>query len=299
VQQLGASVYEGGLAYDAMSDTLYATGFLSSDPGTTRLFIIDRFTGTVTPFPGMGPTIDLSFGGLAIDPATGVLYGTGQNGFQSMALFTIDKNTGAATFVGQCGGECCKAPFGFQLNGLGFRGDGTLFANGYTLDNGASHLYALNLSSGEATDIGPHGVTVGRALKYSGLAFGADGTMYSLGSATSSTQALYSVDPLTGAATVVGDTVIPFGVDGGLAFAPDQPAPQPVALSITVTPTNTLVISWPTNSVNSFPYVLHENTNFNPATWAAITNEPAYSSGTKRVILPFPSTIRFYRLKTL
>jgi hypothetical protein len=199
-------VYGGGLTYDAATDTLYATGVLDSDTGITRLFKINRVTGAWTAFPGMSPTINLSQGGLAINPLTGIMYATGGNGFQSSALFTIDKNTGAATLVGQCGGQCCVSPFGFNINGLGFRSDGTLFANGFTLSgvpvNGAySYLFTLDLASGLATDVGPHGVNVGRQLNYSGLAFGANGTLYSLGSTSASAQGLYSVNPANGAAT--------------------------------------------------------------------------------------------------
>ncbi|GEM_PF-3293214 len=241
VQQFdGVHLYAGGLAYDAATDTLYATGALDSDTGTTRLFIINRFTGAVTPFPGMSPTINLTSGGLAINPVTGVMYATGGNGFQSDALFTIDKNTGAATLVGQCGGQCCVVPFGFNIDGLGFHSDGTLFANGFTLSgtpvNGAySLLFTLNLASGLATEVGPHGVNVGRQLNYSGLAFGANGTLYSLGSTSGSAQGLYSVNPANGAATVIGDTIIHFGVDGGLTYAP---GPEPTITGVSLSGTN-------------------------------------------------------------
>ena len=299
VQQFpGIHIYGGGLAYDAATDTLYATGVLDSDTGTSRLFIINRFTGAFTYFPGMSPTINISFGGLAISPVTGVMYATGGSGNQSSALFTINKNTGAETFVGLSGGQCCTAPFGFNMNGLGFSSDGTLFANGFTLDNGDSHLYTLNLASGLAADVGSHGVNLGRSLKHSGLAFNTNGTMYSLGSTSASAQGLYSVNPATGAATVIGDTVLRFGVDGGLAFAPDQPVPQRASLSIALTSTNTLLLSWPTNIVNSFPYVLHESASLNPANWLIVTNAPTYASGTNGVILPRPITNRFYRLQT-
>ena len=91
--------------------------------------------------------------------------------------------------------------------------------------------------------------------------------MYSLGSISASADGLYSVNPATGAATVIGALGINFGADGGLAFAPDQPVPQPVALKIAVTSTNTLLLSWPTNANNSVPYVLHQNTNLSSVIW--------------------------------
>ncbi|HTF88947.1 MAG TPA: hypothetical protein VK843_11100, partial [Planctomycetota bacterium] len=221
----GVSMYAGGLAYDASTDKLFAIGVLDSSSGTTRLFSIDRFTGVLTSYPGMGSNVNLTSGGLAIHPLTGVMYATGGNGFQSTALFTIDKNTGAETLIGQNGGQCCVAPFGFNMNGLGFRDNGTLYANGFTLSGMSvpdySHLFTIDLASGLASDIGTHGVSVGRLLAYSGLAFASNGTLYSMGSISSSQNGLYTVDPATGLATLVGDLVLPLGCDGGLTFAPD------------------------------------------------------------------------------
>jgi hypothetical protein len=224
----GVAIYAGGLAYDATTDTLYATGNIHSSSGISRLFAINRHTGVLTAFAGMSPTVNLSSGGLALHPQTGVLYATGQNGFQSTGLFTIDKTTGAETLIGQSGGQCCTAPYGFMMNGIGFRSDGTLFANGLTLSNppvnGAySYLYTVDTGSGLATQIGLHGVNVGRQLLYSGLAFGQNGALYSLGSLSPSLGGLYTVDPGTGAATPIGDLILPIGVDGGLVFVPDGP----------------------------------------------------------------------------
>lgn len=244
-------VYAGGLAYDAATDTMYATGVLDSDTGTSRLFIVNRFTGAWTAFPGMSPTINLSSGGLAIDPLTGVMYAVGDNGMQSTAFFTIDKTTGAATFIGQATGQFTR------LYGLGFRSDGVLFANGYpSIADGMSHLFTVNLANGATADIGPHGVTLGRQLAYSGLAFGADGTLYSLGSISASAQGLYSVNPANGAATVIGDTVIHFGVDGGLAFAP---GPQFTIVGISLSGTN-LVLNG-SNGLSGRTYQVLASTN--------------------------------------
>ena len=101
----GVHIYAGGLAYDAVSDKLYATGAEDSSTGTSRLFSIDRTSGAITAFPGMSSSINLSSGGLAIHPVTGVMYATGGyndgvHAFQSTGLFSIDKITGAATLIG-------------------------------------------------------------------------------------------------------------------------------------------------------------------------------------------------------
>lgn len=226
-------LYNGGLAYDAASDLLYATGAKDSSTGTSTLFSIDRFSGALAEIGPMGIGINLTSGGLAVHPITGVMYATGGNSFQSTALFTVDKGTGAATLIGQSGGQCCIAPFGFNMNGLGFASDGTLYANGFTLTGGQSSLYTLNLASGLATLVGQHGSNVGRDLKYSGLATRADGTLLSLGSFDAASGALFTVDPLTGAATSLtapgayGSGPVHFGVDGGLVFAPGAPVPEP------------------------------------------------------------------------
>lgn len=233
-------IYNGGLAYDAASDLLYATGAWDASTGTSTLFSIDRHTGILAEVGPMGSSLNLTSGGLAVHPLTGVMYATGNNGFQSTALFTVNKATGAATLVGQSGGQCCSAPFGFNMNGLGFASDGTLFANGFTLSDSSSHLFTLNLASGVATDVGAHGTNVGRDLKYSGLAFAADGTLFSLGSYDAASGALFTVNPLSGAATSLtppgpyGSGPVHFGVDGGLVFAPAAPVPEPASVGLLV-----------------------------------------------------------------
>ena len=106
--------------------------------------------------------------------------------------------------MGYAAGNCCTGDFGIMLNGLGFRSDGTLFANGFSLaqpDSSTSHLYTVDLATGAATNIGPSGVDVGRSLSYSGLAFSQNGTLFSLGSLDAASAALYSINTATGAAT--------------------------------------------------------------------------------------------------
>ena len=235
----GVHLYNGGLAYDTASDALYATGAWDASTGTSTLFRIDRFTGALAEVGPMGgSSINLTSGGLAVHPLTGVMYATGTNGFQSTGLFTVDKTSGAATLVGQAGGQCCTVPFGFNMNGLGFASNGTLYANGFSLSGGDSSLYTLNLATGAATVVGAHGVNVGRDLKYSGLAFAADGTLLSLGSFDAASGALYAVNSATGTATSLfgggpyGSAPIHFGVDGGLVFAPGAPVPEPASYAM-------------------------------------------------------------------
>lgn len=226
----GISLYEGGLAYDPANDALYAIGRQDSLGTQSRLFRIDRFTAQVVAFPPINAAYNLQGGGLALHPLTGELFASGSNGFQSSGVFSIDKQTGAATLIGQAGGSCCVQPFGFNVNGLGFRSDGTLFANGFTLQSGLPNgaytkLMTVNTVTGLASEIGFHGVNVGGQLSSSGLAFGANGVLYSLGSTSASASGLYQIDPLTGAATLIANLSQQIGANGGLAFAPDG-APQ-------------------------------------------------------------------------
>lgn len=222
----GAFIHGGGLAYDNSSGTLYATGY--DNASLASLFSINLSTGVATEIGHTGGGA-LEFGGLAIDPLTGVMYATGMNGFQNTGLFSVDKNTGVATLIGQAGGQFTA------LYGLGFNKDGVLFANGFSnyAQSSMSDLLTVNLTNGVATDIGPHGVTLGRQLAYSGLAFSNDGTLLSLGSITGATGGLYSVNSTTGAATLIGPTNIQFGVDGGLAFVPaTATTPEPGTLGL-------------------------------------------------------------------
>jgi len=295
----GVYIYQSGLAYDPGTDKMYATGVLDSSPATSRLFIIDRFAGTISNFATLTQA-NFNAGGLALHPVTGELYATGNIGHQSTALFRINKNTGAETYLGTNGPACCVEPYAFQMSGLGFRSDGTLFANGSVGAGGTgSSLYTIPIlgPTAQAVLVGPHNVAF--TLQNSGLAFATNGTLYSLGSISASATGLYTVSTATGAATLVGPTLAGMGAGGGLAFAPDTPQLQRAALSIAATATNTLVLSWPTNATFSHPYVLHQNSSFNANSWTVVTNAPVFSSGSNQVVLPFPPTQRLYRLQTL
>jgi len=246
-------VYGGGLAYDAATDTLFATGVDNASVET--VYSINRFTGATTvighPNPNGPAGGNYSSGGLAINPLTGIMYSTVINGGPNFGLCTISKTTGDATLIGQFTGSYTG------LYGLGFRDDGVLFGNGFSeYVYLASMLFTVDTATAASTVIGPHGVTVGRKLLYSGLAFGPDGTLYSLGSTSASAQGLYSVNPTTGAAMLIGASIINFGVDGGLVFAP---GPEPTIASISLSGTN-LVING-SNGLSNRTYQVLASTN--------------------------------------
>ena len=90
----------GGLAFDASTDTLYASGFQSYG-----LLSVDTTTGAATIIGPYGPAVPpgRDVEGLAIDPRTGILYGSreGDPPSGTYHLLTIDKATGEATDLGE------------------------------------------------------------------------------------------------------------------------------------------------------------------------------------------------------
>src|SRR5204862_4627996 len=92
----------------------------------------------------VGP-IGFAVTGLAVHPATGVLYGATSTGATAPgSLLTISKTTGAGTLVGSFGLG------GFPLPDLTFTSDGTLY--GWARVPNA--LHRVNLVTGKATRVG-------------------------------------------------------------------------------------------------------------------------------------------------
>jgi len=71
------------------------------------------------------------------------------------------------------------------------------------------------------------------------------------------------------------------------------PAPGTLALSISRSSTNTMVICWPLNSAG---YVLQENSDLGSTNWVNMTITPNIVGGRKQAILPSTTGKHFYRL---
>jgi hypothetical protein len=108
-------------------------------------------------------------------------------------LGTVDVATGAATVIGN---------MGVVMTDIAFDPLGNLY--GISFDN----LYSINSSTAAASLIGATSIAGGNAL-----VFGADGTLYGAGFATTN---LFTINPLTGASSVVGN--MGFASGGDLAF---------------------------------------------------------------------------------
>jgi IPTL-CTERM motif len=115
-----------------------------------NLFIINPATAAATL---VGPILvgatPVSLTGLAVQPGTGVLYGSIANGSPNLAnnLITINTATGAATVVG---------PFGIAQGtpDLAFNAAGTLFGWNRTTNS----LVTINLATGAATNVAASGL---------------------------------------------------------------------------------------------------------------------------------------------
>jgi hypothetical protein len=85
-----------------------------------------------------------------------------------------------------------------------------------------------------------------------------------------------------------------YSVTGGFwSLAPVVPTPGAPLLAITLSGTNTVLVSWPSPSTG---FVLQENTNLNTTSWAP---SPATitDNGTNKFIIVNPPVVnRFYRL---
>ena len=197
-----------------------STGDLTSDDKSTiwtndmtndNLLTVNPATGAITSTIGIrgatgGPIPIVS---LAFDTVTHALYGNtavGFGGTTNDTLFRIDPVTGAATFIGALGFN--------QVYALGFDNSGTLFG----ISQSRSALLKINTSTGAGTMVAP--VTL--AAPYD-LAFRPEDDKMFVADSSPGTFSLYTMDPTTGAATLVG----PYGGNNtnlvGLAFLTPEP----------------------------------------------------------------------------
>jgi hypothetical protein len=197
-----------------------STGDLTSDEKSTiwtndmtndNLLTVNPATGAITSTIGIravtGAPIPIV--SLAFDTVTDALYGNtavGFGGTTNDTLFRIDPVTGDATLIGTIGFN--------EVYALGFDQSGTLFG----ISQSRSALLKISTSTGAGSMVAP--VTL--AAPYD-LAFRPEDNKMFVADSNPGTFSLYTMDPTTGAATLVG----PYGGSGtnlvGLAFLTPEP----------------------------------------------------------------------------
>jgi hypothetical protein len=213
-----------GLAFEPNGDlfatSLTAVGFPPPVPAspTTNLIKINPTNGALLVNIGMvtsgGQAIQIA--DLAVQPVTGVLYGisASSSGDSNAAgnLYTINTTTAVATLVGATGDF---------FGAIAFAPNGTLYMLAADLDASDNivnqSLKSLNPVNGHtlssvATTVNPGALGV----RFDGTIFAGEGD----------DGLIFTINPATGAATLVGSTGLNFV--GDLAFQ----APEPVSLAM-------------------------------------------------------------------
>lgn len=200
IKTLGAVLLSLVMLTAASAQTLY--GVTGAGGGPSSLYTIDTTTGTATLVGAIGFS---HITGLSFDPTTGILYGHQSDLFGSNGtnLITINPVTGAGTLVGSTG---------IQVPDMSFRNDGTLFAwSESDNDSQVDDLFSINKVTATATFVGESNT----GTSNTGLAFRPDGTLF-----LKPSNQLFTLDPITGAATNVGSITVDTGesLNNALAF---------------------------------------------------------------------------------
>ncbi len=150
--------------------------------------------------------------GTSVTNTHAAMYGGNGNGAGPTAgnLVRIDETTGVGTFIGDP-----ITPGG--LSGLDFAPDGTLYGSTITGFGSASSLVRINAATGALiATIGSIGISIGDLAvnPITGVIYG----IRSNADGTGNGGKLYTINPLTGVPTLVGDTGA--GVGGGIDFTP-------------------------------------------------------------------------------
>jgi hypothetical protein len=190
-----------------------------------KLYRVDAMTGERTT---IGPTgRDIYEGDLVYRPGAGTLLGINYQG----PFYRVDRSTGATTLLGT---TPPRPDGGRELSGLAFDRAGTLYAIDTGVDSSAAdHLLTLDPTNGQV--LSEIAITGGNLLAGVGMVFHPDtGTLYVAEGGFRQTHEpiLYTLDPSTGALTIVGPLGVPDGVSG-LAVLPEPAFASALAAATT------------------------------------------------------------------
>jgi hypothetical protein len=199
-------------ATQSYAGTLYGT---TAAGAAGELFILNPATGAM--IQDIGPLNDISslnypITGLAMNPITGVLYGSTGNSTPGTEarLVTINPTTAQVTLIGSFNaGPVNTGGTPSTMADLAFDAAGNLFGIGSI---GGPQLYSINQLTGQATVVGSTGLT---STSGGGLAISAGHIFY--GTPTSTRFGTY--DPNTGAYSNIAAPTRPVsGAYAGLSF---------------------------------------------------------------------------------
>jgi hypothetical protein len=224
------------LAFCTQSEagTLYAS---TAAGAAGELYILNQATGAV--IQDVGPlhdalNVNYPVTGLAFHPTTGVLYGSTGNNNPSLAdtdarLVTINPADGLVTVIGSFNaGPTNSGGNPATMADIGFDASGNLYG---VSSIGGPNLYSINLATGQATLVGPNGVST--STGGGGIAISSGGTFY----ATPTASRFGTYNSGTGAYTNIANPAKPAGggaygaldFDGnvlyGLNVGPGSPPP--------------------------------------------------------------------------
>jgi sugar lactone lactonase YvrE len=189
-------------SFTANAATLYGVslnGFKDDTPGPSSLYKIDPATGAATL---IGTDLGYPVNSIAIDPTTGIMYGSTANwsDFNYFGrLLRINPATGKATVIGPTGLlYCCRV--------ITFDSAGNLWGWEENGDNAVT----INKSTGAATVVGDSGISTAGQV----MAFDAADNLIMIRS-----DRVYVIDQATGAA-VLDDTLSFDPGSGGADFDP-------------------------------------------------------------------------------
>lgn len=196
---------------------LYGLTTFASSPANS-LVRINQNTGAFVTVGSTGLS-SIFEGDIEFDPATGTCYGlVYAPGDGSSHLFTINRTTGTATFVGPV-----NAPAS-DLSAMAFAPNGNL----YVLDTEHDQLLRVN----PATAAVITSVNISTPLGFvAGMDFDpSTGVLYVADGSTLGTNSLYTMNPVTGAMTLIGPTVQ--GGLAGLTFVPEPAAATTLGIAM-------------------------------------------------------------------
>lgn len=204
-----------GVAFDTATNTFYAStlspagGFPPpTGPRVSDLITLDSNTGALlTSTHITSGAIQLSISDIGFQPGTNTLFGITTPDGPGMVgpgnLYTIDISTGVATLVGNTG---------LFFDTIAFGPDGTLYLAGEQLG-----MMGPDETTDQLDTINPANAMILTSVKtadfFGALAVRSDGTIFG---GNGDRHELFTVNPTTGAETLVGDTGRNFV--GGMVF---------------------------------------------------------------------------------